>query len=68
VPAFVDCSDRGASVVEYALVLSVLVAAALGVLPLLADAGAAAIDRQAACVATRPAPPECHNDPAGQFP
>jgi hypothetical protein len=55
--------DGGAALIEYALVLSVLVGAVLAVLPALGTGGAAVVDRQAVCIATRPAAPACHQAP-----
>lgn len=52
-------SSRGATLVEYALVFSLLVVATLGSIEYLENQASDEIDNQADCVSTRPAPPEC---------
>jgi hypothetical protein len=63
-----DRTDLGATMIEYALVLSVLAGAALAVLPALGSQGAAAVHRQAVCISSRPAPLACHDSPNPAMP
>jgi Flp pilus assembly pilin Flp len=60
--------DGGAAVVEYAVVLSVLVGAVLAVLPALGATGSAAVQRQASCMAERPAVAMCEPGAGEQAP
>ncbi len=51
--------DRGATLVEYALVLVLLVVASITVAQVVEDETADEVDNQAACLSTRPPPPSC---------
>lgn len=50
---------RGASLVEYALVLALLVVASLGSIRYLEDETGKEVDNQANCISDRPPPPSC---------
>lgn len=52
-------SDRGATLVEYALGLSLFVLVISASATVLGDAGSSEVDNQAMCVSERPPPPEC---------
>ena len=52
-------SDRGAVLVEYALVLTLLLVGSLGVIELLGEKSDEEVNRQADCISTRPPPPGC---------
>ena len=54
-----SAASRGATLVEYALVFSLLVVATLGSIEYLEGKAGDEIDNQADCVSTRPAPAEC---------
>lgn len=58
-----DRRDRGVAVVEYALVISLLVVAALGSARFLEDETADEVDNQATCLSTRPPPVSCQSEP-----
>lgn len=52
-------ASRGATLVEYALVLSLFVVVSLGAMDFLSDSADREIDNQVDCVSERPPPPEC---------
>jgi hypothetical protein len=52
-------ADRGAVLVEYAVVLSLLLVSSFGVIQLLDDKSRAEVNHQADCISTRPPPPSC---------
>lgn len=54
-----DRQSRGATAVEYALVLALVVFAAAASIEFLGERGAAEVVNQADCVSMRPPPPEC---------
>lgn len=54
---------RGLALVEYALVLSLLVIASLGVINTLEDDTGDELDNQADCISSRPPPPSCQLEP-----
>ena len=51
--------EHGATLVEYALILAVVVVGGLGAIRYLTDQGSAEVADQADCVSTRPPPPSC---------
>jgi hypothetical protein len=53
-------TDAGVTVVEYALVLSLLAGGSMVALDAMAAPAVSAVQRQAICAAQRPAPPQCH--------
>lgn len=55
--------DRGATLVEYALVLALLVVGSMGVINLLQASAENEVNNQADCVSMRPPPPECGYSP-----
>ncbi len=59
-------SDAGVTVVEYALVLSLLAGGSMVALDAMAAPAITAVQRQAICAAQRPAPPQCHQTPVVQ--
>lgn len=52
-------TERGATLVEYALVVALLVVGAIGAIQFLQREGSAEVAAQADCVSTRPPPPSC---------
>jgi Flp pilus assembly pilin Flp len=52
-------SDGGATLVEYALIVALVVAASSGAIQFLTDQSEAEVATQADCVSTRPPPPSC---------
>ena len=52
-------SERGVSLVSYALVLSLLVVGSVGAIGALQSSAGSEVDNQAMCVSTRPPPPSC---------
>jgi len=52
--------DQGATVVEYALVLSLLAVGSLVALDAVTAPAVSSVRRQAICAQQRPAPPGCH--------
>lgn len=60
-------ASRGATLVEYALVFSLLVVGALGAMDALTDSASEEIDNQALCVADRPPPTDSEADERCHF-
>jgi Flp pilus assembly pilin Flp len=52
-------ASRGATLVEYALVFSLLIVVCMGAIDALTASASKEISNQATCVETRPPPPEC---------
>lgn len=60
------CGDCGATVVEYALVLSLLAGGSLAVVGAVTEPAVSSVQRQALCVGERPAPAGCTGITAAQ--
>jgi Flp pilus assembly pilin Flp len=58
--------DRGATAVEYALVLSLLAGGSMVVLDAVTDPVVSTLQRQTICSSERPAPTGCHPDAGAQ--
>jgi Flp pilus assembly pilin Flp len=54
-------SDRGATLVEYALIVALVVVASFGAIQFLTTQSEAEVATQADCVSTRPPPPSCQS-------
>jgi hypothetical protein len=54
------CPDAGATAVEYALVLTLLVAGSVMVVEAATSPAVSSVGREAVCVEQRPAPAHCH--------
>jgi Flp pilus assembly pilin Flp len=57
--------DTGATVVEYALLLSLLVGGSLTAVAAMVDPAVSSVQRQAACAEQRPAPSGCRTTGTG---
>lgn len=56
-------AERGAALLEYALIMSLIVVATIGATNFLEDETGREVDNQADCISTRPPPPSCQAAP-----